>query len=238
MQQIFDFPMTPAYGFDSFVVCDGNAAALQFARRIADPADAENLLYLHGPAGSGKTHLLQSIARSLCPAGGETACYLTCRENFTARELLLRFSGAAALVVDDLHLLPDEASLRGALWQLFNDFYAGGRKVALAGLLPPRELPHLDGHLVSRLLWGLVARVDATDDHSRRMILKKIADDRQVRVPDDVVDYILMTASREVGALIAAFDALFRLSMAEQRRITLPLARQCRELAHGREGTP
>ena len=195
--------MKPAYSFDSFVACDGNAAALQFARRIADPSDAENLLYLHGPAGSGKTHLLQSIARSLCSAA-ETICYVTCRESFSASELAARFRGAPALVVDDLHLLPDEAALRAALWQSFNDFYAGGRKVALAGLLPPRELPHLDDHLVSRLLWGLVARVDATDDHSRRMILKKIADDRQVRVPDDVVDYILMTASREVGALISA----------------------------------
>lgn len=232
MQQFFDFPMIPAYGFGSFVACDGNAAALQFARRIADPADSENLLYLHGPSGSGKTHLLQSVARALCPS--EPPCYLTCRDSFSALELAARFSGAAALVVDDLHLLPDEADLRVALWQLFNDFYASGRKVALAGLLAPRELPHLDDHLVSRLLWGLVARVDATDDHSRRMILKKIADDRQVRVPDDVVDYILMTTSREVGALIAAFEALFRLSMAEQRRITLPLARQCRELMQSR----
>ena len=228
MQRFFDFPMIPAYSFDSFVACDGNAAALQFAWRIADPSDSENLLYLHGPAGSGKTHLLQSIARALCPSG--SSCYLTCRDSFSALELAARFSGASALVVDDLHLLPDEADLRAALWQLFNDFYSSGRKVALAGLLTPRELPHLDDHLVSRLLWGLVARVDATDDHSRRMILKKIADDRQVRVPDDVVDYILMTASREVGALIAAFEALFRLSMAEQRRITLPLARQSREL--------
>jgi len=236
MQQFFDFPMIPAYSFESFVACDGNAAALQFARRIADPSDAENLLYLHGPAGSGKTHLLQSIARALCPS--ETSCYLTCRDSFSALELAARFSGVSALVVDDLHLLPDDAALRAALWQLFNDFYSSGRKVALAGLLPPRELPHLDDHLISRLLWGLVARVDATDDHSRRMILKKIADDRQVRVPDDVVDYILMTASREVGALIAAFDALFRLSMAEQRRITLPLARQSRELMENKGIAP
>jgi len=236
MQQFFDFPITPAYTFDGFVACDGNAAALQFARRIADPADAENLLYLHGPAGSGKTHLLKSVAHVLCPA--ETACYLSCRDRFSAHELVARYSAASALVVDDLHLLPDEADLRIALWQVFNDFYSSGRKVAMAGLLPPRELPHLDDHLISRLLWGLVARVDTSDDHSRRMILKKIADDRQVRVPDDVVDYILMTASREVGALIAAFEALFRLSMAEQRRITLPLARQSRELMMNRGTLP
>jgi len=230
MQQFFEFPVTPDFNFDSFVVCDGNIAALQFARRIADPADPENLLYLHGPQGSGKTHLLKAVVQALNKAGSPPVPYLSCSETFTAEELSLRFSGARALVMDDLHLLPDDAALRAGLWQLFNDFYGTGRKVALAGLYPPRELPFLDDHLVSRLLWGLVTRVDASDDNSRRMILKKVADDHQIRVPDDVVEYILSTASREVGELIKSFEALYRLSMAEKRRITLPLAREAREL--------
>lgn len=223
MQQFFDFPVTPTFSFDSFVVCDGNSAALQFARRIADPADSENLLYLHGPSGSGKTHLLKAIGLVM------NSPYLSCREAFTVEDLMSRFAGAPLLLVDDLHLLPDDACLRVGLWQIFNDFYSAGRKVALAGLYPPRELPNLDDHLISRLLWGLMARVDASDDHSRRMILKKIADDRQIRVPDEVVDYILITTSREVGDLISCFDALYRLSMAEKRRITVSLARESRE---------
>ena len=98
-------------------------------------------------------------------------------------------------------------------------------------IFPPRELPFLDDHLVSRLLWGLVARVDVSDDHSRQMILLKIAADRQIRIPDDAVDYILMTTSREVGDLIAAFDRLYRLSMASKRKISLQLARESREKA-------
>lgn len=230
MQRFFEFPVTPDFNFASFVVCDGNGAAMQFARRIADPADPENLLYLHGPSGSGKTHLLKAIAGALSVAMSSQVSYLSCRETFAAAELPLRFAASAALLVDDLHLLPDDAGTRAALWQLFNDFYGAGRKIVMAGLYPPRELPHLDDHLVSRLLWGLVARVDASDDRSRRMILKKVADDRQVRVPDEVMEYILSTTSREVGELIGSFNALYRLSMAEKRRITLPLARMAREL--------
>jgi chromosomal replication initiator protein len=225
MQQFFEFPVTSDYTFDSFVVCDGNAGALQFARRIADPDDPENLLYIHGPAGSGKTHLLQAIGRSL----GQTAPYLSCRHPFTADELCCRFAAAESLIVDDLHLLPDDGGLRTALWQVFNDFHSSGRKIVMAGQHAPRELPHLDDHLISRLLWGLVARLDVSDDHSRQMILKKIAADRQVRIPDDVVDFILMTTSREVGDLISAFEAVFRLSMILKRRITLPLARDARD---------
>ena len=228
MQQFFDFPVTPTFSFESFVVCDGNSAALQFAQRIADSSNPENLLYLHGPSGSGKTHLLKAIGQALNKDSAAVP-YLSCREAFNTEDLVSRFADSPLLLVDDLHLLPDDVDLRVGLWQIFNDFYGAGRKVALAGLYPPRELPNLDDHLVSRLLWGLVARVDASDDHSRRMILKKITEDRQVRVPDEVVDYILITTSREVGDLISCFEALYSLSMAEKRRITLPLARESRD---------
>jgi chromosomal replication initiator protein len=133
-------------------------------------------------------------------------------------------------VVDDLQDMPNDADMRRALWQLFNDFHTSGRTIAMAGSLPPRDLVNMDDHLTSRLLWGLVARLDTSDDTSRRMIIKKVADDHQIRIPDDVIDYILVTTSREVGALITGFNQLFRFSMAEKRRITLPLAREVREL--------
>jgi chromosomal replication initiator protein len=225
MQQFFEFPVTSDYSFDNFVVCDGNAGALQFARRIADPDDSENLLYIHGPAGSGKTHLLKAIGRSM----GPDVVYFSCRESFTADDLCWRFAHSGALIVDDLHHIPDNGDMRAALWQLFNDFHSTGRTIVMAGQFAPRELPYLDDHLISRLLWGLVARVDVSDDHSRQMILKKIAADRQVRITDDVVDFILMTTSREVGDLISAFDMVYRLSMELKRKITLPLAREARD---------
>lgn len=222
MQQIFDFPVTPSFSFASFVTCEGNSAAVKFALRIADPSDSECLLYLHGPSGSGKTHLLQSIAGSTFP-------YLSLREPISRDELVATFVSAGGLVVDDLEDMPGDADMRRALWQLFNEFHTSGRTIAMAGAVPPRELANMDDHLTSRLLWGLVARLDTSDDYSRRMIIKKIADDHQIRVPDDVVDYILATTSREVRALIACFHQIYRFSMAEKRRITLPLAREVRE---------
>ena len=229
MQQFFEFPVNSVCTFENFIACHGNATALQFSLRIAAPDDSENLLYLYGPPGSGKTHLLKAMGQVMSRNRPHPVPYLSCREAFSAQELCSRFAGAEALLVDDLQLLPDEADLRAALWQLFNEFHSSGRKIAMAGLYPPRELPFLDDHLISRLLWGLVARVDVSDDHSRQMILRKIAADRQVRIPDEVVDFILTTTSREVGDLIAAFESVFRLSMVLKRKINLPLARKARE---------
>lgn len=223
MQQFFDFPVSPSFSFDSFVPCEGNAAALRFALRIADPSDSECLLYLYGPSGSGKTHLLRSIAGSNLP-------YISLREPVSPELLMSTFCAADRLVVDDLQSMPDDPDLRRALWQLFNEFHTSGRTIAMAGDTPPRDLGNMDDHLTSRLLWGLVARLDTSDDSSRRMIIKKVADDHQIRIPDEVVDYILATTHREVGALITCFNQLYRFSMSEKRRITLPLAREVREM--------
>lgn len=231
MQQLFEFPVQSVMTFETFVPCHGNASALHFSHKIVDADDEENLLYLHGPSGSGKSHLLSAIAHQL-------------RQRYPGQAVVIHdcsvlkagnggWNGAPALLLDDLHLLPDDADLRGELWQVFNDCYLAGKPIVAAGNCPPRELPHFDDHLISRLLWGLVARSDASDDQSRRMILKKTAADRNVRIPDEVIDYILATTSREVGALILAFDHLYRFSLASQRKITVALARQARESIQG-----
>jgi chromosomal replication initiator protein len=70
------------------------------------------------------------------------------------------------------------------------------------------------------------------------MILKKIADDRQVRGPDEVMEYILVTTGREVSELIGGFEAVYHLSMAEKRRITLPLAKEARHQRQSGSCTP
>ena len=234
MQQIFDFPVTPKFTFDNFVVCVGNRAAAHFARQLASEDGNDNLLYVYGPPGSGKTHLLLALGRSICDlASIPHVPYFSFKEISPGAPaadaiagLAARFRSSPVLLLDDLHLIPDDDQVRRGLWQLFNEFYRAGKKIAVTGLLPPRELPHLDDHLVSRLLWGLVAKVDISDDDSRRMILEKLATDRQIRIPVEVYDYLVLHAPRDIPALAGALDALSRHSFATQRKITVRLARE------------
>jgi len=240
MQLVFDFPINPRYTFDNFVVCGGNGAAYRFARLLA-AGEEQNLLYIYGPAGSGKTHLLMALGKSFydtihLPQAIPYVSFKEIDELYRgeyraeqASKLAERFSNAPILLVDDLHLIPDTPYLRQELWQLFNDFHGAGKKIAITGLHPPKELPHLDDHLVSRLLWGLVAKVDVSDDASRRLILQKLAADRQVVLPDDAIDYLLAHTARDIESLIGALEEINRHALATGRKISARLAREALE---------
>ncbi|NMC75073.1 MAG: ATP-binding protein [Geobacteraceae bacterium] len=236
MQLVFDFPPMPRYSLDNFVVCGGNRAAWHFTRQLVAGDGTENLLYLYGPPGSGKTHLLAAAGEMLAAGAGKPAPWISFRTiddiyrgDYGAERVSRlgeHFREAPALLMDDIHLIPDSESLRVEVWQIFNDFYNSGKKVMVTGLFPPKELPNLDGHLISRLLWGLVAHVDITDDGSRRMILSKLAEDRQVLLPHDVADYLLTVVRRDVPSLREALERINRQALAEGRKITLRLARE------------
>lgn len=234
MQLAFDFPVIPRYSFDNFVVCAGNRTAFEFARRLTDPAAGESILYVYGGQGSGKTHLLRAAGRELCGDADETS-YLSCRTfgavpdtapTETVSPYVERLQGAPALLVDDIDLLPSRRNLREDVWHLFNEFYQSGRRIVITGRVPPRELTSVDGHLISRLLWGLVARMDVSDDDSHRLILKKLSDDRQIVLPDTVISYLLSHTRRDLHSLMAAFELLVRYSLATGRKVSTRLARE------------
>ncbi|MBJ6726921.1 DnaA/Hda family protein [Geomesophilobacter sediminis] len=230
MQLIFDFPVVSRYSFENFVVCGGNRTAYHFATRLASEDGTENLLYIYGPEGCGKTHLLTAICDRI---GANYFSFRDAKELYAAdvategsMSLAERVGDATALVLDDLHLLPDRQDFRVELWELFNRFYTAGKKIVMAGLMHPKELPHLDGHLTSRLLWGLVAGMDVSDDESRRMILKKLAEDRHMLLSDEVVDQMLLRVRRDIPSLLYALEGINRLAIATKRKITLKLAKE------------
>ncbi len=243
MQLVFEFPLNPKYTFHNFVVCGGNRTAFHFAKLVMDGDGGDNLLYVYGPPGSGKTHLLMAMGEQLVnrerESQGVSSWTIPClsfknideiyRGEYPAEavsKLAERFRESPALLVDDIHLIPDNASIKVELWQVFNDFYDAGKKIVVTGQCPPKELSRLDGHLISRLLWGLVAKMDVSDDDSRRMILKKLSEDRQVILPDDVAEYLLVRVRRDLPSLIDALERISRFALSLKRKITVRLARE------------
>ena len=222
MQQILEFPLVPRFAFDNFVVCPGNATALRFARQLLDPAEAETVLYLHGPSGSGKTHLLNSVAGE---AGTSVIPLKEWLSGSVSKQTVSNCLTAPLLLVDDMHLLTAGSTVHDDLWHLFNEFLSAGKRVVATGLHAPKDLA-VDEHLRSRLLWGLVAGLDVIDDEARKSIVRKLASDWQMLVPDDAIGYLVTHADRDVGAMIRLVEQIYRTSLALKRPVTTLLIRE------------
>ena len=175
---------------DNFVE-GANAELLAQLRDFVSGVLPDNILYIWGEAGSGKSHLLR-------------AC-------------------AGLHAVDDVEKL-DEPS-QTALFNAMNEARQSGGKVLAAGNAPPPLLP-LREDLKSRLAWGLVYHVKPLTDDERATYLRAEAWRRGMRVPDEVIGYLLTHVRRDLPTLLAILDELDRTSLELKRPVTLPLVRE------------
>jgi DnaA family protein len=122
--------------------------------------------------------------------------------------------------VDDVEKLDDAAQV--GLFNAINEARQSGGAVLAAGNAPPAQLP-LREDLKSRLAWGLVYQVKPLTDQERAVFLRGEAERRGMRVPEEVVGYLLTHVRRDLPTLTAILDELDRNSLERQRQVTLPL---------------
>ena len=201
---------------DNFV-CGRNAEALAALRlAVASPA-RETLLYLWGPDGSGKSHLLAALDAGL-RAAGRPALRVAGRRQPLARELL----GEAVLGDDVEALSPDCAE---QLFHAWNRIREQGGALVCTGQQAPNALP-LAPELASRLAWGAVYRLQALDDAEKLQALRTRASAQGIPVADEALGYLLARARRDLPSLMLMLDQLDEFSLSTKRAITVPLVRE------------
>ena len=130
---------------------------------------------------------------------------------------------AAPHAVDDVEKLHEAAQI--ALFNAINEARQSGGKLLVAGNAPPARLP-LREDLKSRLAWGLVYHVKPLSDDDLAVFLRTEASRRGMRVPEEVIAYLLTHVRRDPPTLAAILDELDRASLEKQRQVTLPLAKE------------
>lgn len=211
-----DLALPAPAAFADFTV-GHNAEALFQLGEVARNNLPERSLYLWGEQGGGKTHLLKATCQAAL-SHGLLAQYATAQtpldDALYQQQLVL---------IDDVEHLSDEGQIR--LFDLYNHLRETGASIVVAGPLPPWLLPVRDD-LRTRLGWGLVYEIRPLDDAAKLAALQAHAQFRGFVLPDDVGHYLLNWHSRDLPSLMAILDRLDKASLAEQRKVTLPLLKR------------
>ncbi|WP_353092311.1 DnaA regulatory inactivator Hda [Methylibium sp.] len=204
----------PAQSFENFAV-GANAVAVGALRAASSSSTP---LYVWGPAGAGKTHLLRALAREAAVQGRRVGAF------DPSLEAPWPWGEGVDLVLldgcDDF-----DAARQHAAFALFVEAATHGVPVVAAGRLPPVDLPVRED-LRTRLGWGPVFQLLPLAEAEMRVTLKREAGRRGIALSDDVTSYLLTRFARDLGSLMALLDALDQFALIEQRAVTVPLLKR------------
>lgn len=203
-QLLLEIQPAPPPSLENFVVGQ-NAEAVDSLRKVISGQSEVRFIYLWGPQGSGKTHLLKSCA-------------------MLAAKLEIPLT-----IADDVHTYTDAEQI--ALFNTFNHL----RENAAAGLLMTTGLASpmqmgLRDDLATRLAWGLVYQLHSLSDEEKALALRTHASERGMKLPDEVVDYCLRYLRRDLPTLIATLNALDEWSLTTKKPVTVPMLRKLLQL--------
>lgn len=209
--------------FEDFVA-GPNEAAVAAVRHLLD--EPGGILFLSGPAGAGKSHLLNALCRE-ARERGMAAFYIALKHVPPEAAAGLRGLDALDLVcVDDLDRVAGEPAWEQALFRCCNEVRAARGRLLVSSGKPLGALPLGLPDLVSRLAWGVRQSLQVPTDEDKLEILRQRAGVLRIEVPADVQNYLLRRGRRDLGSLLGALDRLKEAAFSEKRKITVPLARE------------
>ena len=181
--------------------------------------------WLVGDAGCGKSHLLQGACHAAV-AAGLAAAYLPKQVMEGGPSALDGLERFGVVAIDDLECWVSQRPWEDALLGLYQELFKHGGSLLLASARRPLDLAVGLPDLASRLRAAQVFGIRALDDADRARAIERLAAQRGLELGPDVANFILRRAPRRMDQLIATFDALDRGALAQQRRLTIPLAKE------------
>ena len=200
----------PQFTFDSFVVGPSNRFAHGAAVAVSNtPGQVYNPLFIYGPPGVGKTHLLYAIANGIRKINPDANIVYIKGDQFTNElitaiqsgkniEFRSKYREADLFLIDDIQFIAGKESTQEEFFHTFNTLYENHKQIVMTSDRKPGDMPTLEDRLRSRFEWGLIASIEAPDYETRMAIIKTKATSLGLELPDDVCNYIAVNVTSNV----------------------------------------
>lgn len=232
-------PFKFEYTFDNFIVGNSNKFAHAACIAVANhPATDYNPLFIYGPSGLGKTHLLYAITNEfkrkrpdikVIYIKGEdfTNQMIECMAHRTMNEFRDKYRSCDILMIDDIQFIAGKISTQEEFFHTFNALHEDGKQIILTSDKPPRDIQTLEDRLKTRFEWGLIADIQPPDPELRVAIIKKKADQIGIKISDEVLEFLAENLRSNIRQIEGAVRKLSAMSFVYGKVITMETARGC-----------
>ncbi len=224
--------------FEEFVVGPSNRFAHAACLAVADrPAKAYNPLFIHGPVGLGKTHLMQAIGHEVLRRNPNASVLYITSEKFTNQlinaiqnqttiKFREKYRTVDVLLIDDIHFIAGKEATQEEFFHTFNALHDAHKQIIVSSDRPPKEIINLEERLISRFEWGLVTDIQKPDFETRAAILRKKALRHNIPVSEDVTNFIAEIVHSNIRELEGALMRVVAYAELTNMHVTLDLAQE------------
>ena len=227
------------YTFDTFIEGRSNEFALAACKAVAKNSGAEyNPLFIYGPSGLGKTHLITAIANEIRKNHPEENIVYVTSEVFgselinainnkgSINEFHEKYRNADILLIDDIQFIIGKESTQEEFFHTFNSLHSAKKQIIISSDKPPKDMEILEERFRSRFEWGLIADITLPDYETRMAILHKNEEMNGYSISEDVIKYIATNIKSNIRELEGAFNKVMAGAKLEKKEVTLELAEQ------------
>jgi chromosomal replication initiator protein len=233
--------LNPKYKFDTFVVGSNNKFAHSASLAVAEsPGEVYNPLFLYGGPGLGKTHLMHSIGHFILEQNPDKKVLYVTSEEFTNEVIESIRSGNSAsmaklrekyrtvdvLMVDDIQFIIGKESTQEEFFHTFNVLHSAHKQIIISSDKPPKDMDTLDERFRSRFEWGLTADIQAPDYETRMAILRKNAENYDLKIDEDIIQYIATNIKSNIRELEGALNKILAFAKLNKKELSLSLAEE------------
>lgn len=224
--------LNPRYQFNNFIIGSFNELAYSASKAIIKQPGVYNPLFIYGPTGLGKTHLIQAVGNALKDGNPNIDIYYTSSENFTmglisairnnrAESFKDKYRKYDVLIMDDIQFLSGKDKTQEELFHLFNILYDKNKQIIFSSDKHPNYIVGLEERLKSRFSAGMIVDVNKPEIESRMAILKSKAAEHQFILDNEIIDYIATNVEGNIRELEGILNALMVQTQVKGRNISL-----------------